>query len=363
MSSRNVLFAIHDWGLGHASRSLVLLRQLIRDGDHVTILMAPSSGMDLLRSELGDSCEFYPYADIPKPFSRLPALFYVRMSLSMPAVWLRFKLEHQLTERLVAERKIDLVISDSRFGVWSREVPSYCIFHSLRQIIPGRLRWMESLVEFGQRGLLSGFKKVLIPDVEEDGGLSGDLGHSPSIDWGKGRLVYLGPLTDVSRPGYEEDIDYFFSVSGIEPQRGILAKRVLSALPDLDGRIVVTLGYPAASGEYKRVHGAEIYGYLNRERQAEMLNRAKVVITRSGYTTLMELAELGKKALFIPTPAQSEQEYLARFHRQRGHVWSTTQRKLNIPEDLKLARAANGLPKLSTQDAVGRFFEVIGESD
>lgn len=361
MSSRRVLFAIHDWGLGHASRSLVLLRELIKNGDHVIILMAPSSGMELLRSELGDTCEFYPYADIPKPFSRLPALFYIRMSLSMPAVWLRFKLEHQLTERLVSRKRVDLVISDSRFGVWSRGVPSYCIFHSLRQIIPGRLRWMERMVEWGQRGLLAGFDKVLIPDVEEDGGLSGDLGHYPSLDWGEGRLVYLGPLTNVSKRGYSEDIDYFFSVSGIEPQRGILAKRVLNALPHLSGRIVVTLGYPAAADEYQKLHGADVYGYLNRDRQAEMLNRAKVVITRSGYTTLMELAELGKKALFVPTPAQSEQEYLARFHRESGHVWSTTQKKLDLPVDLKRAQAAAGLPRISTKDSVRRFFEVVGE--
>ena len=82
--ARRILFAIHDWGLGHASRSLVLIRPLLERGEEVTILMAPSAGMQLLKSELGSACEFHPYVDIPKPFSRFPALFYVRMSLSMP---------------------------------------------------------------------------------------------------------------------------------------------------------------------------------------------------------------------------------------------------------------------------------------
>jgi len=359
---RRVLFAIHDWGLGHAARCLVLIRPLIERGDHVTILMAPSPGMRLLQSELGDSCDFYPYKDIPKPFSRFPAMFYVRMSLSMPLVWLRFKLEHRLTERLVRERGFDLVVSDSRFGVYSNRVPSYVIFHSLRQIIPGRPGWMERLVEWGQRGLLKGYRKVLIPDAAEDGGVSGDLGHDPDLDWGEGRLVYLGPLSGVRRMDVPEDVDYFFSVSGIEPQRTLLERKVLKALPKLEGRIVVTLGRPEADGEKREIDGATVYGYLDRGKQAEMLNRARVTITRSGYTTLMELAELGKRALFVPTPGQSEQEYLAKFHCEKGHVWSTTQRKLDLPRDLARADASAGIPKLSTEKAVERFFAAIDES-
>ncbi|HEX5314088.1 MAG TPA: glycosyltransferase [Gammaproteobacteria bacterium] len=355
-----ILFAVHDWGLGHAARSLVLIRALLARGDEVTVLMADSAGLQLLKNELGASCAFRVYRDIPKPFSRWPFMFYLRMSLSMPWVWLHYKLEHRLTEKLVAERGFDLVVSDSRFGIWSRAVPSYCIFHSLRQIIPGRLRWMERLVEWGQRRLLKHYRKVLIPDVEEGGGLSGDLGHYPALDWGEGRLVYLGPLADVARPGLPEDIDYFFSVSGIEPQRGILERRVLAALPELRGCIVVTLGRPELAGEERQIAGATVYGYLDRARQAEMLNRAHVIVTRSGYTTLMELATLGKRALFVPTPGQSEQEYLAHFHHERGQVWATTQGRLDIPRDLVHAAAASGLPRLSAAESVGRFLAVIG---
>ncbi len=358
--ARKILFAVHDWGLGHAARSLVLIRALVAQGDEVTVLMEPSAGMRLLQGELGGDCAFYPARDIPKPFSRWPAVFYLRMSASMPWVWLHFKLEHRLTERLVRERGFDLVVSDSRFGIWSGAVPSYCIFHSLRQIIPGRLRRVERLVEWGQRGLLEGFAKVLIPDVKENGGLSGDLGHDPALDWG-GKLDWIGPLADVVRPDLPEDIDYFFSVSGIEPQRGLLEKRVLAALPELGGRrVVVTLGDPERAGERYELAGATVYGYLERERQAEMLNRAHVVMTRSGYTTLMELATLGKHALFVPTPGQSEQEYLARFHCERGHVYSTTQRRLDIPRDLPCAAAAAGLPCLSGAESVGRFLQVLG---
>lgn len=354
-----VLFAVHDWGLGHAARSLLLIRALLERGDAVTVLMAPGPGMDLLKSEVGEHCDFLPERDIPKPFSRWPALFYLRMSLDMPRVFALFRAEHRLTEKLVKQRGYDLIVSDSRFGVWSRVAPSYCILHSLRQLIPGRPRWLEKQVENSQRRLLRGFARVLIPDTLADGGISGELGHDPAIDWGAGRLAYIGPLSGVRRTCATEDIDFFFSVSGVEPHQSALGARVLDALPRLPGRVVVTLGRPSHSGEKRRVGNAEVYGYLDRRAQAEMLNRARVVVTRSGYTTLMELAELGKRALFIPTPGQSEQEYLAHFHRSRGHVWSTTQRTLDIPADVQRAQRAAGMPHISSADSVKNFMAAI----
>ena len=356
---KKVLFAVHDWGLGHATRSLLLIRALLERRDAVTVLMAPGPGMDLLKSEVGEHCDFLPERDIPKPFSRWPALFYLRMSLDMPRVFALFKAEHRLTERLVAQRGFECIVSDSRFGVWSREAPSFCILHSLRQLIPGRPRWLEKQVEISQRKLLRGFVKVLVPDALANGGISGELGHDPAIDWGDGRLVYIGPLSGVRRVHTSEDIDFFFSVSGVEPHQSTLGRFVLDALPHLPGRAVVTLGRPSRAGEHRRIGNAEVYGYLDRRAQAEMLNRARVIVTRSGYTTLMELAELGKRALFVPTPGQSEQQYLARFHRSRGHAWATTQRALDIPNDVQHAQHASGMPRISSADSAKNFLAAI----
>lgn len=356
--ARRILFAVHDWGLGHATRSLVLIRALVQRGDAVTILMAESPGLALLRAELGDACEFYPYEDIPKPFSRYPAVFYFRMSCSVPQIWLRFTLEQRLTERLVRERRLDAVVSDSRLGVWSREAPSYCLFHSLRQIIPGRPRRLERIVERAQRYALRGYRAILVPDVERGGGLAGDLAHGLDIDW-RGKLVYIGPLSELHPNGGAEDIDYFFSISGVEPHHTMLAERVLTALPALRGRSVVALGRPRAADDVRTIGSATIHGYLDRRAQGEMLARARVIVGRSGYTTLMEAAGFGKRALFVPTPGQSEQEYLAKFHCERGRVFSVVQSALDIPRDLARAEAASGLPRLRTDTAVPRFLDVV----
>lgn len=356
---RKVLYGVYHWGLGHATRSLGLIRALLEQGDEVTVVIAPGSGMKLLRSELGDACEFYPFRDTPAPFSRYPAIFYLRMTAAMPWVLAGYRREHRLAEKLVADRHLDCVVSDSRLGLWSRAVPSYCIFHSIHQRVPFFSRFTEHVVEWGQRDLLKGFTRILIPDIAESVGLSGWLGHDPVFDWGEGRLVYIGPLSSVPRMDVEQDIDVFFSVSGIEPQRGLLEKLVLDALPRLSGRVVVTLGRPLDHGECREIAGATVYGYLDRKHQAEMLNRAKLVMTRSGYTTLMELAGLGRKALFVATPGQSEQEYLAAFHKEQGHVWSVEQKHLDIPRDLERARAAAGIPRMDVSASTGNFLAAI----
>ncbi len=357
--ARKILYGVYHWGLGHATRSLALIRALVARGDAVTIVIAPGPGMHLLQAELGDACEFYPFPDTPAPFSRYPVVFYLRMTAAMPWVLAGYRAEHRLADRLVAQRHYDCVVSDSRLGLWASAVPSYCIFHSIHQRVPFCSGFTEWFVEWGQRHLLRGFTRILVPDVADRDGLSGWLGHDPVFDWGAGRLTYIGPLSGVPRLDVEQDIDVFFSVSGIEPQRGLLEDLVLRALPRLSGNIVVTLGRPEAAGERRAIAGATVYGYLDRQRQAEMLNRAKLVMTRSGYTTLMELAGLGRKALFVATPGQSEQEYLARFHRERGHVWSVEQKHLDLPRDLERARAASGIPRLDVADSTRNFLAAI----
>jgi UDP-N-acetylglucosamine:LPS N-acetylglucosamine transferase len=109
----------------------------------------------------------------------------------------------------------------------------------------------------------------------------------------------------------------------------------------------------------RRIGDATIHGYLDRRTQGEMLARARVIVGRSGYTTLMECAAFGKRALFVPTPGQSEQEYLAKLHCQRGRVFSTVQSALDIARDLQRADAARGLPRLRVDTAVPRFLALL----
>lgn len=392
MSRLKILFAVHDWGLGHATRDLVLIKALLTAGHCVTVLSA-GRALQLLREELkrfstrdnptvARHYDFIELQDIPKPLSRRAAWFYIKMSLSLPAVFQTFRREQRLVEQLSQERGFDRIISDSRYGVSSSHIPSYYLVHSLRQIIPGRPRHLENMVEFSQKRLLSKAHKILIPD-EMDNGLAGELCHDIACDWRN--LEYIGILSSVTRTVAQPDIDYFISVSGAEPQRSIFETIVLQQVAELKGRVVVALGKPGLrlphqaggvsddkirnshNNTYHNSHSIldngriEIHQYMNRAQQQEMMNRAHMVISRSGYTTLMELAELGKKALLIPTVGQSEQEYLADYHERLGHMHTVRQSRLSLAKDAAVAAYYQGLPPIRpTQDSVSRFLSAVG---
>lgn len=360
MHALNCLFAVHDWGLGHATRDLLLIRGLVGAGHRVTVL-STGRALTLLRQELDGSCDFVEFPDIPKPLGRTAGGFYVRMSLSMPRVLRVFRRERALTRRLCHEQGFDRVISDSRLGVVSTEVPSYYVYHSLRQIMPAPLRLLGRWVELSQRHLLSDARLILVPDQPDDG-IAGDLCHNLACNW-EGRVEYLGILSSIRAQDVDADIDVFISISGAEPQRTYLEQKILAQVSHLTDRrrVEITLGRPDLPYRCWQHGGATVHTFLDRAGQQKLLNRARMVVSRSGYTTLMELAELGKRALLVPTVGQSEQEYLAEYHHHHGHAHAVRQSRLDLAHDVPLAEASRGLPRAhATQESVHRFLAAIG---
>ncbi|SCY22026.1 glycosyltransferase [Thiohalorhabdus denitrificans] len=358
MAGQRILFAVHDWGLGHATRALPLIRGLLEAGHAVTVL-STGPALRLLECELAGRCAFHDLPGIPKPFSRTAAGFYARLTLSLPRVLRAYRRERRFTRELCRQQGIDRIVSDTRFGVVDPEVPSYFLTQSLRQIVPGRPRLLERAVEAHQRRLLAPFRRILVPDRAEDGGLTGDLSHHLSCDWG-GRLTYIGPITDLAPREGAPELDCFVTLSGEEPQRTMLAQRVLGQVEGLPGRVVVTLGRQEATERTLEGGRVTVYGHLDREVQGAMMNRARLVVCRSGLSTLSEVARLGKRALLIPTPGQSEQEYLARYHRERGHAHAVSQSRLDLARDAVRAEGYPGLPPVPPgEETVRRFLAAV----
>lgn len=357
MRTLKILFAVHDWGLGHATRDLPLIRGLAASGHRVWVL-STGRALQLLQGELGEACEYVRLQDIPKPLGRRPFWFYVRMSLSLPVVFWTFHRERRLVDALVAEHGFDRIVSDSRYGVCSPSVPSFYLVHSLRQIIPGRPKRLEKMVEAAQKLMWRRAVKLLIPDEEEDG-LAGDLCHDLACSW-EGRLEYIGVLASVRRRDVPQDVDHFISVSGAEPQRTMFERLVLSQASSLPGRVIVALGRPEAGAAVSDGGRVQVHAFMARAEQEEMMNRARLVISRSGYTTLMELAELRRRALLVPTVGQSEQEYLAERLERLGRMHAVKQGDLDLVRDAARALEYGGLqPFRPTEESVRRFLSVV----
>jgi uncharacterized protein (TIGR00661 family) len=351
-----VLFGVCSWGLGHATRDLPLLRRMIKAGHSLT-LVGIGRSLDLLKDELKDACGYLSIPDYSSAYSERD--FSVSKFLSyFPIYMSEVVKEHLRIEKLIARGKYERIISDNRYGVYDKEIPSYLISHQLRFIAPGRVKLFEMATEgFNYSFFKNSFSKFLVPDSKEDD-LSGDLSHNLKYFKAE-RIEYLGLLSDLKRRETAKDIDYFISLSGPEPQRTILEKKIFEQAPLLKGKVVIALGKPE-DPRNKWVNHLRVFGYLGRKRQEEIMNRSKLVITRPGYTTIMELSLLGKKALFIPTPGQTEQVYLAHYHKKRKNFYSVDQDRLNLISDVEEAKKYSGLVhKTATHEAVDRFMKIV----
>ena len=333
-----ILYALCTWGLGHATRSLSVIRALLNEGHEIGI-MSSGRTLELLRKELKDSVIYHDVPDYPSPYASTKLGFYLRFARTLPRILKGIKREHEETGKIISKHGYDRIISDNRYGVYA-SIPSYLITHQLRFIAPRRMRPIEKMGERFVAKQSENFTKIIVPD-DEKGALSGELSHGISRIPEK-KIAYVGPLSDFKRKDVNEDISLLISISGPEPQRSIFEERVMRNLEKMPEITVITLGKTEEYEEYRKGN-ALIYTYLPKEKREEILNRSKLILSRSGYSTIMDLAVLGKKAVFVPTPGQTEQEYLSEYHMKKGTYYSMEQKEFSIDRAMKESRKYKGI--------------------
>ncbi|MBW3010744.1 glycosyltransferase [Candidatus Woesearchaeota archaeon] len=350
----NVLFGICTWGLGHATRDLPLIKALLQKKHSVTIATSGRS-LEFLKKEVPE-CHFIDFPDYPLPYTKKAMFFPIKFTGYLPKMFRAVRKERRNFRQLLHSDKYDLVVSDCRYGLSSKRVPCYFMTHQLRFIAPKRIRFAENSMELMTYAFSREFDKVLVPDYKGFN-MTGDLSHNMKF-FDDYDMEYLGILSSMERMKVDQDIDYFISISGPEPQRTVFQKKVLKQAKDLDGNVVITLGKPELEFT-KRKDNVVVHSCLNVNQQQEMMNRAKLVISRSGYTTMMDLVHLGKKALYIPTLGQTEQVYLSDYHNRLGTYYSVSQGKMNLKKDVQIAKRYPGFKQQDCRESVKRFLKVI----
>jgi uncharacterized protein (TIGR00661 family) len=356
---KRILVSPLSWGLGHATRDLPIIRHLLDRGHQVTVA-ATGRALSLLQREV-PQCEFVHLEDYPPPYSS--GRYFVPKFLAMaPLMLWAIETETIRVRRIFRRTKFDMILSDNRFRVRSDHIPSFVIAHQLRFMTPPAISYMDFLTEFFNYLYLAPFDRIIVPDVDDPKvNLAGRLAHD--MRWLKSskKVYYAGIISSVVKREVPQDIDLFISISGPEPQRTQLEKIIFDRVDEVKaGRIVITLGKPEVKETRELSDRITVHGFLDRDGQGEMMNRAQLVVCRSGYTTVMELAELGKKALFIPTPGQTEQEYLGRYYAERGYFHSVSQYELDLVRDIERARQMTGAPFVSdTRENVARLYEEV----
>ncbi|MDA3886735.1 MAG: glycosyltransferase [Candidatus Delongbacteria bacterium] len=341
---KKILYAVLNWGLGHATRSMPIIKELIKDNE--VILVSTSRSLLLLKKEFPE-LEIIDYPDYSIKYTKHAKFLFISLALQIPKILIGLYREHKFAAKITREKKIDLIISDNRYGIYNYKVPSYFITHQLRFKMPKGLKFLENLTEYFNKFYFRKYKKIFIPDNENEPNFSGKLSHN-TRRIKKGKLRYVGLLSDTKET---ESIisDYLVLISGPEPQRTKFENMVREQIKDIEGKKILVLGKTEIE-ETESEKDLEIYSHLSREKISKMINGAGLIISRPGYSTVMEVAAAGKKALFIPTPGQTEQEYLAEYYKDKGLFHYVPQNEMNLKNDIPAADEFKAIEKQKVND-------------
>lgn len=324
-----ILYAILNMGLGHATRSLELIRELLRRG-HEIHLISTGRSLQFLRKELTPLPSLH-FMDIPDYNfhydSKIPA--YLSVLMQSPSFLRTLEQEKKIAAKLIDQYHFDGIISDHRYGFYSEKIPSIFITHQLVLQPPFNAKILRHLSYSFHARFLKNFKLIIVPDFEGPENLSGKLSHD--LPGQKYKVYYAGPLLSL-HPGKsnsdKQKTDILVMISGPEPQRTMLEKKVLALMEQLPYQITIVLGTPEQHNHTNRKNIA-IYSHLPRKELQEKMQEAQLIICRSGYTTLMEIAAFQKPSILIPTPGQTEQLYLAHYWQEKNWAYSLQQNQLD----------------------------------
>jgi hypothetical protein len=339
MSGTTILISPLNWGFGHAGRMIPLAVELKEKGSDV-VFGADTQILPLIEQEL-PGIRLIEIPGLHIRYSRfLPQ--YLCIFLQLPAVVISAFREHFALRRIVREINPAVIISDNRFGLFHPRIFSVYVTHQLRIPFPQSLRFMEPFTAWLHRKIINRYDLCLVPDYPGEVNLSGRLSHglkAPGNLPGRlsqrlklpGNVHYMGPLSRFRTAAPSEAAitprhPYCCLIlSGPEPQRTMLLEQVAAALPGI--QLCVLSAAPV-----KMIPGNDPFLTLIIRpcsgTMRQLIEGSSLVITRAGYTSVMELVSLEKGAVLIPTPGQPEQEYLGDW--LNGHHGFITVKQQNI---------------------------------
>jgi hypothetical protein len=312
-----------DWGLGHAVRCVPVIRELINAGAE-PVIAADAAPLGLLRQEFPD-LSWIKFPGVPVRYPVYARFMPLYMALQSPSQLLGIANEKRFIKKAVEDLNIQGIISDNRYGAFSDLVPSIFITHQLN--IQTGLSLTDFLVKKMNQKFTGSFSEIWVPDFEGDENLSGQLSHG---DKTPENTRFIRPLSRFSKlPEKQKIYDAAMILSGPEPQRTRLENLFLDQVrefPDRDFLLIRGLqGKPKNLPAHVTVSElADSVGIQN------AYASSKKIICRSGYTSVMELYSLGLHAHLIPTPGQTEQEYLARYLSEKDMFTYSKQNQFNL---------------------------------
>jgi uncharacterized protein (TIGR00661 family) len=328
-----ILVAPLDWGLGHATRCIPVIRTLLTTGADV-LLAGEGKVETLLRTEFPELV-FLNLRGYRVTYAQSAVGTFTALAQQLPKLLRAIAFETAWLEAAVAEHRINAVISDNRYGLYHPCIPSVFITHQL--LVKTPLRSTDALLQTLMYRFINRFTACWVPDSEETPNLAGALSHpvkKPALP-----VTYIGPLSRFTPT--EPVLGYYLLVllSGPEPQRTLLEEKILQQAQLFKNPMLVVRGLPGHTGLPQVPYHVTIINHLPSATLQQAIESAQFVISRCGYSTVMDMMTLQKKCIFVPTPAQTEQLYLAQHLMKSNHALCIPQSKFGLATAVELASA------------------------
>ncbi len=328
----SVLIAPLDWGLGHATRCIPIISHLIKSGCKV-VIATEGVQQNLLKREFPD-LQFIQLKGYHIQYAKRKRWFSLKIMLQLPKIWRAIKKEKRWLENYLQHSPVDMIISDNRYGLYHQKIPCVIMTHQLQIKAPFALA--EKLMQLVHYNMLKNFTACWVPDTKGEPNIAGTLSHPKTLP--ALPVTYIGPLSRFNESiQVNKDIFLLIVLSGPEPQRSIFENLLISQLKTFPKKAMLIRGLPQNEKTIEINSNFTVINHLKAFELESAFLRSEYIVSRSGYTTIMDIIKLKKKAVLIPTPGQTEQEYLADHLHKQGWCMSSTQENINIQKVIEEA--------------------------
>ena len=329
MHNHRILITPLNWGLGHATRCIPLIRELQKQ--NIEVLIGASGKIaHLLQSEFPE-IKIIPLTGYDIQYSKNRRFFMFSILLQLPKIlFAAWKENHQL-KKIVVDYQIDAIISDNRLGCFHKKLPSVFITHQL-QILTGN-QLLDRLAMKANYFFINQFSECWVPDATGEINMAGLLSHPKKIP--NVPVKYIGHLSRFNFQKIPPTIPLTILISGPEPQRTIFEQLIVKQSEELDMPVLIIRGLPNTNNKLTTSNkNLQYKNHLLASELSLILQQSEMIIARSGYSTVMDLLALQKKAILIPTPGQTEQEYLAKKLSEERLFFTVSQHEFNLKKNL-----------------------------
>lgn len=364
-----ILFSPLDWGLGHTTRCIPLIKAFQKRGFHI-VVACNSTQKNLLQAEIY-GLQFINLEGYNVHYGTGSILTRLKIISQIGNILIRIKQENRWLSNFLLKNKVDAVLSDNRYGFFHPFVPSIFLTHQLQP----NTGFGKLLNRFVQRFLytyINRFSVCWVPDSENlQFSLAGKLSHpsnSPAIP-----VTYIGNLSRFADPPAGDTsfrYELLVVLSGPEPQRSIFERLVFADLNNSESRerlnlpatqkkIIIVRGKPGEVSNFPQAPtGVECHNHLDTKTLESVAINSRYVLCRPGYTSLMDMVKLKKKMILVPTPGQGEQEYLAEYFQKNKYAPAILQQQFSLQHALTLA---HNFPYVLADVTTNRYEEIVAE--